>query len=280
MNYLYICSMIIRANCKINIGLDVVERRADGFHELSTIMFPVVGLFDEVKVEKIDSADVEFFAQGIEIDCAAESNLCIKAFNLMHARYAVGAVRITLNKNIPFGAGLGGGSSDATAVILAINDLYALELSESTLIDLAAELGSDTAFFVRNTPQLCSGRGEKMEHIELDLEDLWLVLIKPDESVSTREAYAGVRPSQPETPLSELIKLPVDQWQRVIKNDFERHIFESHPKLGSIKAELIAAGALYASMSGSGSTIYALFADEPTARQSSLIHYKPYIYKL
>lgn len=272
--------MIIRANCKINIGLDVLERRADGFHELSTVMFPVVGLYDEVEVERIDSSNVEFCSEGITIDCSSDSNLCVKAYRLMSERYGISGVRITLRKNIPFGAGLGGGSSDATVVILAINSLFELGLEESVLIDLAAELGSDTAFFVRNTPQLCTGRGEKMVSIDLSLRGYWLVLIKPDEGVSTREAYSGVKPAYPERPLSELIELPVEEWQGLIKNDFEPHIFEAHPLLATIKDDLLGAGALYASMSGSGSTIYALFSDECAAKSEALRGYTPYIFEL
>ena len=152
--------MKIKANCKINIGLDVLRRREDGFHDLSTVMFPVRGLYDVVEVEPIEGNAAEFRSLGLRIDCADEDNICVKAHRLMQERYAVGGVRITLDKCVPFGAGLGGGSADGTAVIVAINELFSLNLSERELIDAAAILGSDTAFFVRNTPQLCEGRGE------------------------------------------------------------------------------------------------------------------------
>ncbi len=272
--------MTITANCKINIGLDVLERREDGFHSLSTVMIPVRGLYDTLTIEHSNSGDVEFSASGIAVDCPADANLCIKAYRLMRERYDIGAVAIHLEKCVPFGAGLGGGSADATAVILAINSLFNLNLSEDTLIALASELGSDTAFFVRNSPQLCTGRGEVMESIELDLAGKYLVLVKPDEGVSTREAYAGVKPHYPTTPLSELIARPIDEWQGSIKNDFERHIFLAHPLLGSIKDELLKAGATYAAMSGSGSTIFGIFGSKPNLEGSSLCKFAPYIFEI
>ncbi len=273
--------MILRANCKINIGLDIIARREDGFHDLETLMIPVVGLYDELHIEPIpDSTEVTFQGVGMEVDCAAEDNLCVRAARLMQSRYEVGGVSITLDKRIPFGAGLGGGSSDATAILTAINEIYNLSLSEVELISLAAELGSDTAFFVRNTPQYCTGRGEKMEHFALDLSGKWLVLIKPDGvNVSTREAYSGVRPSTPKTPLKELLKHPIEEWQGAIKNDFEPHIFRAYPTLEQIKNDLLDAGALYAAMSGSGSTIFGIFDSCPDKKSEQLQSYSPYIFE-
>ncbi|MFI3316828.1 MAG: 4-(cytidine 5'-diphospho)-2-C-methyl-D-erythritol kinase [Rikenellaceae bacterium] len=273
--------MTISANCKINIGLDVLERREDGYHELSTVMIPVRGLFDTLHISIIESKKTEFEGRGLMIDCPTQDNLCIKAYNLMQSRYPqIGHVKIILDKKIPFGAGLGGGSADATAVILAVNSLFNLGLNESQLIDLASELGSDTAFFVRNSPQLCSSRGEVMTPIDLDLDGKYLMLIKPDVNVSTREAYAGVRPAYPETPLSKLVALPLEEWQGQIKNDFEDHIFRSHPILGRIKEDILSCGAIYAAMSGSGSTIYGIFDDIEKAKSEQLNCYSPYIFEL
>lgn len=257
--------MKIKANCKINIGLDVLRRREDGYHDLSTVMFPVEGLYDMVEVEAIAAEDNEFCSLGIAVDCPAEQNLCIKAARLMQQRWGVGKVKITLDKRVPFGAGLGGGSADATAVILAMNEIFALQLDEPTLIALAAELGSDTAFFVRNTPQLCEGRGEVMTPIELNVQGLWLVLVKPDEGVSTREAYAGVKPAVPAESLVERLNAPIEQWQGSVKNDFEPSVFAAHPVIASVKQQLIDAGAVYASMSGSGSTVFGLFDSKEKA---------------
>lgn len=253
--------MILRANCKINIGLDVLRRREDGFHDLCTVMFPVRELYDTVKVEP--SEDLTFAQTGITIDCPVEKNLCIRAARLMQKCYGVGNVAITLDKRVPFGAGLGGGSSDATAVIVAMNEIFNLNLTEDELIARAAEIGSDTAFFVRNTAQLCTGRGEIMSPISLPLSGLWLAVVKPDEGVSTAEAYSGVKPCVPEVSLEQLLTQPIDQWQGRVKNDFESHIFEAHPLLGHIKQQLLDAGALYASMSGSGSALFGIFSERP-----------------
>ena len=256
--------MIIKAYCKINIGLRIVRKREDGYHELQTVMYPVRDLYDVVVVERCDGDDVMFEGQGIVVDCPAEKNLCVRAARLMQRRYGVGGVRITLDKHVPFGAGLGGGSSDATAVIVAINDIYNLGLDKETLAELAAELGSDTPFFVYDEPQYCTGRGEIMEPVKVDLRGLWLVVVKPNEGVSTAEAYSGVKPRVPEDDLRELLKQSVDKWQGSVVNEFEEHILVSHPRIAELKGVLINNGAIYASMSGSGSAVFGLFDKRPT----------------
>lgn len=280
--------MILRANCKINLGLDILRRRADGFHDLETVMFPVAGLYDEVEVVRTgasggvygatDTPGVTFRAEGLAVDCAPEENICLKAFRLMQRHYGVDGVAIRLDKRVPFGAGLGGGSSDGTAVLLALNELFALGLSEPELIARAAELGSDTAFFVRNTPQLCKGRGEVMEPLALDLSGMTLVIVKPDEGVSTREAYAGVQPRIPETPLAERLRRPVTEWQGLVTNDFEGHILAAHPAIGAAREHLLAEGAVYASMSGSGSAVFGLFAGPE--KSEKLHRLSPFVFEL
>ena len=270
--------MILRANCKINLGLDILRRRADGYHDLETVMYPVRGLFDEVEVVRTDTPGVEFRTEGLAVDCPADDNICLKAFHLMQCRYGVDGVRIRLVKRVPFGAGLGGGSADATAVVMALNDLFALGLSEGELIDRAAELGSDTAFFVRNTPQLCTGRGEVMEPFPLDLSGMTLVIVKPDEGVSTREAYAGVRPRIPEVPLSERLRRPVAEWQGVVTNDFEESVFSAHPVIRNFKERLLDAGAVYASMSGSGSALFGLFAGHGKGEELKAL--SPFVFEI
>ncbi|MFR9620936.1 MAG: 4-(cytidine 5'-diphospho)-2-C-methyl-D-erythritol kinase [Rikenellaceae bacterium] len=267
--------MIKRANCKINIGLNILRRRDDGYHELETVIYPVVGLYDDVQVEAMASDKgaprVEFRVEGLEIDCAAEDNLCVRAARLMQSRYGVGSVAITLTKRIPFGAGLAGGSSDATAVVLAMNEMFNIGATTQELIDIAAELGSDTAFFVCNTPQLCRGRGEIMSPIEVDLAGAWLVLVKPHNiSVSTREAYSGISPDNSQPPLEELLAQPIEQWQTTMRNGFEPHIFRTYPPLLQIKELLLSSGASYAAMSGSGSTIYALFRDMSSEKMQQI----------
>ena len=259
--------MKIKANCKINIGLDVLRKREDGYHDLSTVMVPVEGLYDVVEVVPAGGEEDEFHSLGLVVDCPAEQNLCIKAARLMQQRYEVGKVSITLDKRVPFGAGLGGGSSDATAVLVAMNDIFSLSLDEPTLIALAAELGSDTAFFVRNSPQLCEGRGEIMTPVDLNLKGLRLVLVKPDEGVSTREAYAGVKPAVPARSLVERLADPITQWQGSVKNDFEPSVFAAHPVIADVKQQLLDAGAVYASMSGSGSTVFGLFDSKERAEK-------------
>ena len=248
--------MILRANCKINLGLDILRRRADGYHDLETVMLPVRGLYDEVEVVRMAGAGVDFRAEGLAVDCEPEQNICIKAFRLMHDRYGVDGVSIRLDKRVPFGAGL----------------------SEAELIARAAELGSDTPFFVRNTPQFCTGRGEIMSPFPLSLGGLTLVIVKPDEGVSTREAYAGVRPRVPSVPLAERLRRPVAEWQEVVTNDFEPHIFAAHPAIRASKRNLLDAGALYASMSGSGSAVFGLF-DRPE-KAESLRSQTPFIFSL
>jgi 4-diphosphocytidyl-2-C-methyl-D-erythritol kinase len=265
--------MIVRANCKINIGLDVLRRREDGFHDLETVMVPVLGLYDVVEVERAESAST-FEQTGVTVDCDAESNLCVKALRLMQRLYGVGEAHIRLDKRVPFGAGLGGGSSDATAVIVALNEIYALGLSESELIEAAAMIGSDTAFFVRNTPQLCSGRGEKMQPVELPLGGRYLAIAKPAEGVSTKEAYSGVKPAEPQVHLSELLKRPIGEWRECVKNDFEPHIFTAHPAIAELKRAMYEAGALYASMSGSGSAVFGIFDAEPNLKLNRDIYLK------
>ncbi len=286
--------MILEANCKINLGLDILRRRPDGYHDVETVMFPVRGLFDVVEVERTTSSGAEFRAEGLAVDCNPADNLCLKAFRMMHDRYGVDGVRIRLDKRVPFGAGLGGGSSDATAVIRAIDTLFELHLDEAELIDCAAVLGSDTAFFVRNTPQLCTGRGEVMSSYPVDLSGMTLVIVKPDERVSTREAYAGISPRVPAEPLSERLRRPVSEWQRSVENAFEPSVFAAHPAIRAAKERLLAAGALYAAMSGSGSAVFGLFdgrtavGTETVAEASALPHEKgeslhrlsPYVFAL
>lgn len=254
--------MILHANCKINLGLDILRRREDGFHDLETVMLPVRELYDVVEVERVEGCSA-FEQQGLAVDCDAEDNLCMRALRLMQQLYGVGEARIRLEKRVPFGAGLGGGSSDATAVILAVNELYGLGLSEERLVEIAAMIGSDTAFFVRNTPQLCTGRGEKMQPIDLPLEGLFLAIAKPEDGVSTKEAYAGVTPAIPQVRLAEALQRPIEEWQGGIKNDFEPHIFAAHPAIAELKQKMLDAGAVYASMSGSGSAVFGIFRAKP-----------------
>ena len=244
------------------MALQNMQREHIPNHDLETVMLPVVGLYDEIDVERAEEG-VEFRGEGIVVDCPMEKNLCVRAARLMQERYGVGGVAITLDKRVPFGAGLGGGSSDATAVIMAIDEIYILGLDKPTLASLAAELGSDTPFFVYNRAMLCEGRGEVMSPVDIDLRGLWLVVLKPECGVSTAEAYQGVVPHVPDVRLMELLKRPIEEWQMCVTNAFEPHILAVHPDIAALKYKLLSSGAIYASMSGSGSAVFGLFRESP-----------------
>lgn len=252
--------MIIFANCKINIGLDVLRRSNDGYHDISTLMYPVSGLTDSVEILRLPRDDVYFTASGIAVDCPAEQNLCLRAYHLIKSIYNIGGVRIHLHKCVPFGAGLGGGSSDATAVIVGLNALFSLSLSWVQMQGLAARLGSDTAFFVRNVAQMATGRGEVLRDFPLPaLSGKYLLIVKPDIAISTVDAYSRIVPSLPAVPLEQRLSYDISSWRETVVNAFEGHVFELHPSLAQIKRELYGLGALYASMSGSGAAIFGIF---------------------
>lgn len=255
--------MILFPNAKINLGLHIVERRADGFHELETVMIPVPGLCDALEVIPGEGDSCAFTASGIAIDGPAEDNLCVRAWQLMHTHYGIGGVRMHLHKAIPFGSGLGGGSADAAFALRAIAGVFGLPASDDELEALAARAGSDTAFFVRNRPALATGRGEVLIPIELDLGGAHLLIVVPPIAVSTAEAYRGVTPAVPARPLPEILAEPMGCWKETLHNDFEPSLFARHPELARAKAALYAAGAAYASLSGSGSALYGIFEREP-----------------
>ena len=264
--------MLLYPNCKINIGLRVVRKREDGYHDLETIFYPVYGLHDELEVERVD--DFEFIQEGLAVDCPAEDNLIIKCYLRMRKKHPqIGSVRIRFRKNIPFGAGLGGGSSDAAHMAIALNEIFALGLSKEQLAEEVRELGADCPFFIYNTPCYAEGIGDKLSPIPLDLSGLRLVMIKPDCGVSTKEAYAGIKPKG----CSELANMAQDRSNlfHAAYNDFEDTVFVAHPEIGEIKQRLLDAGAVYAAMSGSGSTVFGLFENDAEGRtdaQLRLLH--------
>ncbi len=253
--------MIEFACCKINLGLDVLRRLPSGYHELETVMMAVP--WTDV-VELTPAPETELVVTGRRVDCPVEKNLVMKAYRLLCDELGgLPPTRLQLEKIVPDGAGLGGGSSDAAHVLRGLNELYNLGLSSEQLASLAARLGADCPFFVYDTPMLCTGIGTDLQPIALpeELHGMHLVIVKPDVSVSTAEAYAHVVPSTSKTPLSERIKRPVKEWQGVITNDFEASVFPAHPELAQIKQLLLDQGAVYASMSGSGSALFGLFAE-------------------
>ena len=248
--------MKLYPNCKINIGLRVVRKREDGYHDLETIFYPVYGLHDELEVQPSD--EFAFIQEGITVDCLPTDNLIYKVYARMRDRYPqIGNVTISFKKNIPFGAGLGGGSSDAAHMAMALNEIFALGLTKEQLAQELSPLGADCPFFIYNTPCYAEGIGDKLTPIDLDLSGLRLIMIKPECGVSTKEAYGGIVPKG--SGVQEFRSLGVQELFAVAENDFEGTVFKIHPEFAGIKKRLQDAGALYAAMSGSGSTIFGLF---------------------
>lgn len=251
--------MKLYPNCKINIGLRVVRKREDGYHDLETIFYPVYGLHDELQVDR--SENFSFIQEGLVVDCLPTDNLIYKTYARMRERYPqIGNVKITFKKNIPFGAGLGGGSSDAAHMAIALNEIFALGLTREQLAQEVSPLGADCPFFVYNSPCYAEGIGDKLIPINLDLTGLRLLMIKPKCGVSTKEAYGGIVPKG----CSDLFRVIQDRTELflVASNDFEDTVFSAHPELAEIKQRLLDAGAVYAAMSGSGSTIFGLFQSD------------------
>jgi len=257
---LLIFCMVIFPNAKINIGLNVIERRTDGYHNLETVFYPVK--INDV-LEIIPADELSFESSGLEIPGRLEDNLCIKAYHLLKKDHPISPVKIHLHKNIPIGAGLGGGSSDAAFFIKLMNQQFDLKLSIDRMQDYARKLGADCAFFVESKPVFAFELGDEFEPIKLDLSKYKIVLVMPPTQVSTAEAYRGVKPSPIKTTLYELIDLPITQWKKYIKNDFEESIFKNHIMIRGVKAALYEAGALFASMSGSGASVFGIFENTP-----------------
>ncbi len=255
----YLClTMILHPNAKINIGLRVLSRRKDGYHNLETIFYPIQ-LSDTLEITQTNTPGITFEQAGIPIDCAPEDNLIFRIAKALLERTENGGIHIRFTKNVPFGAGLGGGSSDAAHTALAINELFKLNLSTGELCEYVSKFGADCPFFILNTPCLATGIGDVLTPISFSLAGYHLVLIKPDMHVSTKVAYAGVTPMLQDTSLADLIRLPIEQWKDHIVNDFERSVFAEFPAIAAIKAQLYDLGAVYASMSGSGSSVFGIF---------------------
>lgn len=255
-------TLTTRPCAKINLGLYVTERRPDGYHNLETVFVPIP-LCDELSIRLKRDGEDDLRLEGITLEGDAKDNLVMRAAALLRQQgYEVPPVSIRLKKNIPSGAGLGGGSSDAAYTLRMLDEMLQLGIGEAGLMRMAATLGADCAFFIQDAPMFARGIGDILEPIELDLSGLWLTLVKPDDFVSTREAYGGVKPGQPAHPLRQSIGLPIGQWQALIENDFERSILPAHPHIARVKQQMMEAGALYTAMSGSGSSVFGLFPRE------------------
>ncbi|MBO4870907.1 MAG: 4-(cytidine 5'-diphospho)-2-C-methyl-D-erythritol kinase [Muribaculaceae bacterium] len=257
--------MITFPNAKINLGLNIVQRRDDGYHNIETVFYPIP-LTDVLEIVPSASGETSLTCYGRPVDCPVEKNLVMKAFRLMEREYGVPPVEIHLYKHIPDGAGLGGGSSDASHTLLMLNEMNNLGLTRERLAELASTLGADCPFFIYNRPMMATGIGDVFTPVDLNLNGYTLALIKPDVSVPTAQAYARVQPAQPTTHVDEIITWPIDMWDGQLNNDFEPSVFAAHPQLWGIKLRLLEAGAVYAAMSGSGSAMFGIFkADNVTA---------------
>lgn len=265
--------MILYPNCKVNLGLHVVRKRADGYHDLETVFLPVRFLTDEITIEP--SSAFSFSCDGLD-GCESEQNIVVKVFRRMQERFAVGNVRISLRKRIPTGAGLGGGSADAAFVARALGEMFSLGLSEQQLVSLLSPIGADCPFFVFNRPCLATGIGDVLEPIELNLSGYELAVVKPAVSVPTALAYSRVVPRESATlgmstfDLRQLPATPVEQWKDLLVNDFEKSVFADKPQIARVKQSLYAMGAAYAAMSGSGSAVLALFEKDKAPTAESL----------
>lgn len=256
--------MIVFPNCKINLGLHILRKRADGYHDLETVFYPVrfTDILELIPDRSTTDQPVNYSQSGLEIQGNPLDNLCVKAYQLLKKDYpALPPVKMHLHKVIPTGAGLGGGSADAAFTLRLLNDYFKLGLTDEQLLQYALVLGSDCPFFILNKPAYATGRGELLEPVTTDLTGYTLVIVNPGIHVPTAKAFAGIRPAQPEKSLKEIIAQPVLSWADELVNDFEKPIFYQYPEIAAIKDELYRAGATYASMSGSGSTVYGLFAE-------------------
>ena len=280
--------MILYPNCKINLGLNIVSRRGDGYHNIETVFLPIP-LCDCLEINPAN--EDSFYVDGRELDCSAQDNLVVRVLNMLRAEdMDIPPVAIRLTKNIPSGAGLGGGSTDAAFMIKGLNDLFELHLTESQMAARVGRLGADCPVFIANKPVFAEGKGDVFTSLTVPLlqkqyfalppvgsflppsislsipatlEDYWLVLVKPSDFISTREAYASVTPAPSKVSLNEIISQPVKTWRGRMQNDFEASVFPTHPVVSGICDQMYMLGASYAAMSGSGSTVFGLFRQQP-----------------
>ena len=265
--------MIFFPNAKINIGLFITSKRPDGYHNLESVFYPI-GLSDILEIKEKNRDDPGFINTGIQVDGALEENLCQRAFEMIRKKYPIPPVDFHLHKIIPFGAGLGGGSSDAAFTLKTLNRLFQLNLDTPTLKELAGQLGSDCPFFIENHPAFAWEKGNKLESIELPIQDKYLALVVPPFTISTPQAYRHVNPLKREVSLNKILtSTPVEQWHQEIQNDFEASVFQQKPELKEIKSRLYREGALFASMTGSGSAIYGIFNDPPLLEEAFSEYY-------
>ncbi len=261
--------MITFPNAKINLGLNIVERRPDGYHNIETVFYPIP-LTDVLEIVPAGEGDeTSLTCYGNKVDCPPEKNLVMKAYRLLQEQYDLPAVAMHLYKHILDGAGLGGGSSDAAHALAMLNKMFALGLSDQELTSKAVTLGADCAFFIYNRPMLATGIGDVLSPVDVSLKGKTLLLVKPPVGVDTRTAYSRVTPTPAAVSLERMITLPVEMWDGCLNNDFEPSVFAALPQLWLIKAQLLDQGAQYAAMSGSGSTIFGIFNSDKLAETAA-----------
>lgn len=269
--------MILFPNAKINLGLDILFRRPDGYHEIVTAMVPA-GWRDVLEIVPAKGTETTLTVSGRKVDCPPEKNLVMKAYRTLQKYVDIPPVDIYLRKIIPDGAGLGGGSADAAFTLSGLNSLFSLGYSSDELASVAAEIGADCPFFIYNRPMLATGTGTDLRPIDVSLHGLTLAIVKPSAGVTTAEAYSRVCPSVPAEALPEIVACPVGKWRGHLKNDFEASVFPLLPEVAAIKEKLYGMGAVYASMSGSGSAVYGLFRGDIMADRISEVIPDTYIY--
>ena len=245
-------------NCKINLGLQVVRKREDGFHEIHTVFYPTDFFTDTLTLE-VGGKGFHFECHGAPYAGPDDDNLCVRAWRLLRDDFGLDGACLTLEKRIPTGAGLGGGSADAAFTLRMLTEVFHLPLDNHQLKIYAARLGSDVPFFIDNTPMYAEGRGEILTPIPLDLGGYRIEIVKPDFSVSTKEAYAGVTPHLPNIDVADVIRRSITEWRELLHNDFEDSVFQRFPVLAELKEQMYAKGAVYAAMSGSGTAVYGIF---------------------
>ena len=253
--------MIIKPCAKINLGLNIVNKRADGYHDLETVFYPVP-IYDEIEIREAPETTLEIKGQTIEGD--PEKNLVMRAYRMVATRYALPPLHILLDKQIPMQAGMGGGSADCAFTIRLLNEQFRLGMSTDEMQQMAASLGADCAFFIEAVPAYAEGIGERLTPIPLDLSRYCMVVVKPPVAVSTREAFSGIKVKRPARNCRDIIMQPIDTWREQLVNDFEDSIFPLYPQLADIKRRLYELGARYAAMSGSGSALFAFFDEAPS----------------
>lgn len=259
--------MVTFPNAKINIGLNITSRREDGYHNIETIMIPIPWR-DILEIVPAKGKESTLTITGRQVNCPTEKNLVMKAFRAMESRFNLPSVDMFLHKVIPDGAGLGGGSADAAFAITCLNQLFELNASNAELAEIGTTIGADCPFFIYNTPMFAQGIGTEFSKISLDLSGYKILVVKPQVSVPTAQAYAGVTPSTPKHILTQSIATPIEHWHNTIKNDFEHSIFPLHPIVAEIKRQIIKLGADYASMSGSGSAVYGIFKGDKLSAET------------